>query len=115
MQAVEKLEKLNKSRPDPSFWHQNIIDAHALCRTERDYQVFQLFLTSPADSFDVSRLDSPDFQTVGQAIDKMTPEERDRVIIHDYPDHMEEIITQNGNQIIIDVRHKSTDDEKQES
>ena len=113
MQAVERLEKLNKERPDPSFWCQNIIDAHALCKTERDYQVFQLFMTSPADKFDVSRLDEPGFQTIGQAIDNMTPEEQDRVIIHDYPPHMEEIITQNGNQIIIDVRHKSnSDDEK---
>ena len=100
MQAIEQYKRLIKLRPDPTFWDQNIIEAHALCKNEKDHKLFYLFLCSPQGSFDPAMVDK--VKTLGERMDQ----EDFKSGIEELPDELTQDVYKNGNVYTIRTRRK---------
>jgi hypothetical protein len=111
MDAIDKLKHMSKTRPNAVDWHHNIITAHALCKTERDYKLFHLYLSNP-EGFQSERVDDENYKTLGDIIDNMTDIQKEEHVIKPYPSYMNERITLNGNQVIIDVTNTGNDEKE---
>jgi hypothetical protein len=108
MKAINEFKRLIKTRSDPSFWTQNIIDAHELCKSKNDHKHFWGFLTNP-HGYDPTKI--ADMRTLGDRMDD--PDYK--CGIKPLPDELTQDIYKNGNEIIIRTRRKDTaaiDDEK---
>ena len=109
--AINRLKELSLSRPDPSFWDANIIEAHTLCTSEDDHRHFWAYLTNPEES-------RPELvktmRTLGDRMNEMSTDELAKPVILPLPDAMEEVVYENGNHITIVQRPKraAVDDEK---
>ena len=54
-QAIEKHKKLLKSRPDISFWGDNIFDASTDLNDPNDWKYFYSYLTQSPTFFDIDK------------------------------------------------------------
>ena len=102
MEAITEFERLVKHRSDPSFWEDNIIQAHSLCKNEQDHKLFYLFLCSPRGQFNPEQIKH--VKTLGD----MMHDPQFKPGIEELPPELTQDVYQNGNEIIIRTRRKDT-------
>ena len=51
--AIENHKTLLKSRPDPSYWSDNIIDASSILKEPKDWAIFYSYLTNGPRFFNI--------------------------------------------------------------
>jgi hypothetical protein len=102
MEAINELKRLGKSRSAPSFWSQNIIDAHELCKNETDHRHFYAFMTDP-HNYDPTKVGT--MKTLGDRVDE--PDFHSD--IKELPDALTQDVYKNGNEVFIRTRRKETD------
>ena len=44
---MKKFDELRKSRSDPSYWAQNIIDSEKLCETDKERRCYYQYIMNP--------------------------------------------------------------------
>lgn len=112
MDAITEFKRLVKLRTDPSFWEQNIVDSHELCKNEEETRLFYLFLCTPRDKFNPEMVKH--MKTLGDAMD----DPNFKSGIKELPAELTQDIYINGNETIIRTRRKTAseltddDDEK---
>ena len=102
MEAINEYKRLIKSRTDPSFWTQNLIDAHELCKSTNEHKHFWSFLTNPR-GYDPKKVETA--KTLGDRVDN--PDYKCGIL--DLPDELTQDVYQNGHEITIRTRRKDTD------
>ena len=102
MEAIKEFERLVKLRSDPSFWEDNIIQAHGLCKNEQDHRLFYLFLCTPKGKF------NPEQTKPVKTLGDMMKDPNFKPGIEELPPELTQDIYQNGNEVIIRTRRKDT-------
>ena len=106
---------LCKSRNDPSYWCQNIIDSEKLATSEKELKHFYMYIMNP-HTYDPTLIKNVvtlgDLEKQGKLVDDIKP----------YPPGYETRVYENGDEIILDIRNNShlgvvneEDDEKKEN
>jgi hypothetical protein len=107
--SIKKFKKLSKSRNNPRFWADNIIDSELLCESDEERKHFYQFIMNPK-KYDADEVKNGntlgDLEKEGLLVDE----------IEKYPVGFMTDVYTNGNETLLFVKNEQTreegDDEK---